>query len=115
MESIMKKHIARLVISIVALSSIAAVAVKNHRKSTTNSTAVAAESSCKKSTPEHKKCCKKQITDKKQCLPCKNDKKCDEKKASTKKCRSNHRKQHGKPFKKEESKNNDTQTKKIGS
>lgn len=36
MESIMKKHIVRIILSVVALSSIAAVAVKNQKKSATS-------------------------------------------------------------------------------
>ena len=104
MESIMKKHIVRIILSVVALSSIAAVAVKNQKKSAT-SPVTATKKGCDKK-DSTKKCHNKNVV---------NTKKCDDKKDSTKKCRSNHRKQHGKTFKKEESKNNDTQTKKIGS
>ena len=101
--SLIKKHRTSLILSILALSSVAAIAVKNHQKSTTNSTALSKESSCTKCSHAHKKCCGKTIEQ------------CAEKNTGKKKCRSKHRKQHGKTFKKEESKSNDTETKKMKS
>jgi len=91
--SLIKKHTTGLILSVLALSSVAAIVIKNHQKSTTNSTALSKESTCTKCSHTNKKCPETKNVSKKEC-----------KKTCKNKCRSAYRKQYGKTFKKEESK-----------